>query len=107
MGNILVALPRSVTRDGLRPYGAVGFGLIHVDSEDLLNVFPVDSNLFGLSVGGGAIGPLTSRTSLRFDLRYIRNLGTGGDDLPSLSTERTQISYWRLTAGVAFSGNLF
>jgi opacity protein-like surface antigen len=107
MGNFLVALPRSVTRDGLRPYGTVGLGLIHVDSEDLLNVLPVDSNLFGMSVGGGAIGPLTTRTSLRFDLRYIRNISAGGDDVPSLISENTRISYWRLTAGVAFSGNLF
>lgn len=105
MGNVLVAVPKAITRDALRPYGTVGVGLIHVGSKDLLNVFPVDSNLFGLAVGGGAIGRLTNRTSVRFDLRYIRNISTGGEGLPTFG--ETRISYWRLTAGVAFSGRLF
>lgn len=108
MGNILVALPRRISREALRPYATAGVGLIHVGIKDLVGVSPVDSNLLGMSIGGGAIGHLTNRTSVRFDLRHIRNLSSGDDDVPTLDQNgQTRISYWRLTAGVVFSGRLF
>lgn len=105
MGNVLVAVPRRITRDALRPYAVAGVGLIHVGIKDLVNVFDVDGDLLGMSIGGGAIGHLTNRTSLRFDVRHIRSLGRGDGDVPSIG--ETRISYWRATAGVAFSGRLF
>jgi opacity protein-like surface antigen len=105
MGNVLIAVPKVITRDALRPYAVAGLGLVHVGIKDLISVSPVDGNLLGMSVGGGAIGRLTNRTSLRFDLRHIRSIGRSGGRLPSLG--ETRISYWRLTAGVAFSGRLF
>jgi opacity protein-like surface antigen len=105
MGHVIVAVPKRITRDGLRPYGTVGIGLVHVGIKDLANVFPVDANLLGMSIGAGAIGRLTNRSSLRFDLRHISDIGRGTGDVPSLGD--TRISYWRATAGVAFSGRLF
>jgi hypothetical protein len=104
MGNVVMAVPARITRDGLRPYAAVGIGLIHVGIKDIINLLPVDGNLLGLSFGGGAIGRLTNRTSVRFDVRHLRSVGRG-DEVPSIGD--TSISYWRATAGVAFSGRLF
>ena len=105
MGNVLIAVPKRITRDALRPYAVAGIGLVHVGIKDKVNVFPVDGDLLGMSIGGGAIGHLTNRTSLRFDVRHIRNIGGGSGDVPSLGA--TRISYWRATAGVAFLGRLF
>ena len=39
-----------------------------------LDVLPVEAKLLGYNVGGGAVGFLTERTGLRFDLRYFSNL---------------------------------
>jgi hypothetical protein len=50
------------------------------------------------------IGQLTSRTSLRADVRHIRNI-SGGGDVPDLF--ETSLSYWRATVGVALLGRLF
>lgn len=106
IGNVLIAVPKRITRDALRPYASVGLGLVHVGIKDLVgNILPVDGNLLGMSIGGGAIGRLTDRTSLRFDLRHISDVGRGSGDVPSLGD--TRISYWRATAGVAFSGRIF
>ena len=105
MGNVLIAVPKRITREALRPYAVAGVGLVHVGIKDLVNVFDVDGDLLGMSIGGGAIGQLTNRTSLRFDVRHIRNIGRNDGDVPSLG--ETRISYWRVTAGVAFLGRLF
>jgi hypothetical protein len=105
MGNVLFAVPKRITRDSLRPYATVGVGLIHVGIQDLLNIQPVDSNLLGMSVGGGAIGRLTTRTSVRFDVRHIRSVGGGSGDAPAFGDP--QLSYWRATAGIALLGGLF
>jgi hypothetical protein len=65
-------------------------------------LFPVSGNLVGFSVGGGAMGRLTDRTSLRFEVRHIHSIG---GELPGFF--ETEVSYWRATAGIAFLSNLF
>jgi hypothetical protein len=89
----------------LRPYAAVGLGLLHVGIKDVVNLLPANGNWLGLSVGGGAIGHLTTRTSLRFDIRHIRTLGSARGEVPAF--REAEISYWRLTAGLALLGRLF
>lgn len=98
VGNVILALPRSMTRDSLRPYAVGGLGLMHASIEDVLQVLRVNSNLLGLVVGGGAIGPLTNRTSLRFEVRYFRNLSK--DEGPLVGFGATKLTFWRATAGV-------
>jgi hypothetical protein len=105
MGNVLFAVPKRITRDSLRPYATVGIGLIHAGIQDLLNLQPVDSNLLGMSFGGGAIGRLTNRTSVRFDVRHIRSIGRVAGEAPAFGDP--QLSYWRATAGIALLGGLF
>jgi hypothetical protein len=101
-GNVIVAVPLSVTQYSLRPYVIGGVGLIRVRS-DVVDppgpLFGVSENLFGLNVGGGAIGGLTTRTSLRFELRHFINLG-GEQNVVGFG--RARLSFWRATVGVAF-----
>jgi hypothetical protein len=104
-GNVVFAVPRAITRDSLRPYAVVGVGLIHVGIDDSLGILTVDTNLLGIGIGGGALGRLTSRTSVRFDVRHIRNLAPANEAVLDFGT--TRIKYWRATVGVSLLGNLF
>jgi hypothetical protein len=101
MGNVIVAVPLSVTQYSLRPYVVGGLGLIRARSDVVENVnfLAISENLFGLNIGGGAIGSLTNRTSLRFELRHFTNLG--GDE-SAVGFGRQRLSFWRATIGVAF-----
>ena len=38
---------------------------------------PIDRNLLAVSIGGGAIGFLTPRAGVRFDLRHVRSTSSG------------------------------
>jgi hypothetical protein len=79
MGNVVLTLPRRWTEYGLRPYFSGGFGLMHVKNEDV-GIFPVDLNVPGFNVGGGAVGFFSQRTGVRFDVRYhstLRNTDQG------------------------------
>lgn len=98
MGNVIVAAPLSVTRESLRPFILGGLGLIHVGIQDVADVFQVDRNLLGVTVGGGASGALTDEASLRIDLRYLTALGSG--DPGTVGFGRTRLSFWRATVGV-------
>lgn len=98
MGNIIVAVPRNVTRESLRPYLVGGLGLIHAETEDVLDALRIDSNLLGLTVGGGVIGFLTDRTSLRLDIRHFKNLSRQREPIVGFGT--TRLSFWRASAGV-------
>ena len=73
MGNIVLTLPRRWTEYGLRPFFSGGFGVMHVKNEDL-GIFPFSLNLAAFNVGGGAVGFFTTRTGVRFDVRYHSTL---------------------------------
>ena len=107
MGNVILAVPRRVTRDSLRPYATAGLGMIRTSIEDLSDLLPVRENLFGLSLGGGAIGHLTNRTSIRVDVRHFRNIKEHDPKTASGFAPLTGLSFWRATVGVALMGNLF
>jgi opacity protein-like surface antigen len=99
MGNVIVALPLAMAQYGLRPYAVGGIGLLHArGTGDVVDFF--DSNLLGINVGGGALGPISDRSSLRFDLRYFRNLSD--DDAAAVLANTTRLSFWRATIGLSF-----
>lgn len=107
MGNVILAVPRRITRDSLRPYAVAGVGLIRTSIADLSDLLPVRENLFGLTLGGGAIGRLTNRTSIRIELRHIRNIKERNPEIEQDLVPLTGLSFWRATVGVALMGNLF
>ena len=99
-GNVIVAVPQRLTGYSLRPYAVGGFGLIH--SGILYNDVPVlgtvDDNSLGFNVGGGAIGFLTPRTGVRFELRHFRTFDRHVNELSGELLPR--LSFWRFTVGV-------
>jgi Outer membrane protein beta-barrel domain len=100
MGNVVVATPLGVTQYGLRPYLVGGLGLLRArgDTNDIENV--IGSNLFGMNIGGGALGPISPRSSVRFDVRYFRNLGGDEDATTFNNAAEVELSFWRGTVGL-------
>lgn len=97
-GSVILAVPLSITRESLRPYVVGGLGLLQARSKHAAGLFPVDENLLGIIIGGGAIGMVTPRTGLRFDVRYIN--AASGPDGPFARPGLSSLSFWRATAGV-------
>ena len=98
-GNVMLAAPLALTRESLRPYLVGGLGLMQARSKHAAGLFPVDQDLLGLSLGAGAIGFVTERTGLRFDLRRFRAIS--GADGPFARPGVSRLSSWRATVGVA------
>ena len=97
-GNVVLAAPLALTRESLRPYLLGGLGLIQARSKDLAAVFPVNEDRLGLSVGAGAIGFVSERTGLRFDVRHIKAISGASGLFPRPGVSR--LSFWRATVGL-------
>jgi hypothetical protein len=100
MGNVVVTIPRAWSEYGLRPFVSGGFGVLHVAKTDLLAALPIRRNALGYNVGGGAVGPITERTGVRFEARvfsYVRSADPVG-----VSVDRENFSFWTATVGVVF-----
>ena len=101
MGNAVLATPRGWNRYGLRPFISGGLGLLHASRSDTQDVIPInDLDMLGMNVGGGAVGLLTERVGLRFDLRYFRAIDAPDWTTidPPVSIGPIQLRYW--TAGI-------
>jgi hypothetical protein len=103
MGNVVLTTPRAWNEYGLRPYVSGGMGLLYVYGRDQL--LPARGNLLGYNAGGGAVGFLSDRVGLRFDLRYISTTPHGRESFGELLTvdaQRVRLHYWTATVGVVF-----
>ena len=97
-GAVILAVPDSVTRGGLRPYAVVGVGLISAQAADFLEIFLVRRTVPAFKIGIGAQALLlTNNVGIRFDLRHVRSF-TGDDG--SLARVGRRISYSRFTIGL-------
>ena len=98
VGNVVVAAPLHLTRESLRPYASAGWGLMRATAEIDPNIgLGYSRNLSAFNVGGGVIGMLSRRTGVRWDLRYLRGIGSAeGDTL----TGGVHLSYWRASMGL-------
>ena len=96
-GNVVAAVPLAVSRESLRPYLVGGLGLVHINPNDVVDLAE-GRNSLGLQMGGGALGLITDRTGVRFDLRQIRTMGRARNDLTGVAG--TKVSFWRATVGV-------
>ncbi len=97
-GDVIVTVPLAVTRESLRPYFLTGVGWMHARSNDVVGVVSFDSNLWALSLGGGAIGMITPHSGVRFDVRQFRNLTP--DSAASTTSGSTRLSFWRASVGL-------
>jgi opacity protein-like surface antigen len=96
MGNVVLSVPQEITGDSLRPFVSGGAGLMRIGIDDVAGLLPVKSNLFGINVGGGAIGRLTDVSSLRFELRYFKSITNDEEAV----REGTSLSFWRAGVGL-------
>jgi opacity protein-like surface antigen len=96
-GSVILSLPPQITAGGLRPYGAIGAGLVHVQAADKLRLFQVRRTVPTANLGVGAIGLFTNNVGVRFDYRYVRSLTT---DDGSLSSVGRRITFSRFTVGL-------
>ena len=97
-GSIIVAAPLSVTRESLRPYLIGGLGLMQAKSDDPANIFPIDQNFLSVNLGGGAIGLLTPRTGVRFEIRHFK--AASGASGPLAREGLSRLSFWRASVGL-------
>lgn len=97
MGNVIIAVPKAITQDSLRPYVVSGVGLMHARVSTTAGLLDTKSNLLGLNIGGGVIGFVSPRAGARFELRHFKNLT---NDSNAVTFGGTRLSFWRLTAGV-------
>jgi opacity protein-like surface antigen len=94
MGSLLLASPGR-----LRIYAAAGAGLLKTRLEDPDQLLSVDSNDFGINVGGGLLVDLGDHVALRGDVRYFRDLQ---DDEPDggFDLDLGNVDYWRVVGGL-------
>lgn len=93
-GNIVVAAPGRVTGYGLRPYFVGGAGLMRVRIDHAFGVLPVAKTTPAIDVGGGAIGFLTNRIGVCWDVRRFTSL-TRTTQESGVSFGGEQLSFWR------------
>jgi hypothetical protein len=98
-GSVIVATPLRVTGYSLRPYLIGGLGLIHTGIMYTAHIVdPVDDNSLGMNLGAGAIGLLSPRTGVRFELRHFRTLSRDANE--TTGERDARLSFWRVTIGV-------
>ena len=101
MANLVLTAPRRWTEYSLRPFISGGFGLMHASALDSQGFFPIDVNVAGFNIGGGAVGFLSDRTGLRFDFRYHSTLNRL-EDAPSIPVGPVHLSYATASIGLVF-----
>jgi hypothetical protein len=104
MGNAVLTTPRKWNQYGLRPYLSGGIGLLHASKKAALDPLPANLDMLGMNVGGGAVGLVSERMGLRFDLRYLRAIHAPDWRTidPPVSIGPIELRYWTLAAGVVF-----
>ena len=97
-GSIIVAAPLALTRESLRPYLIGGLGLMQARADDVAGILPIDQNFLSVNLGGGAIGLLTPRTGVRFEIRHFK--AASGASGPLAREGLSRLSFWRASVGL-------
>ena len=97
MGSFLVASPAGP----VRIYGALGAGLLKTRLADPDRLLSIDSNDFGINVGGGIMGFFGEHVGLRADVRYFRDLQDADPD-GEFDLDFGNVDYWRAVGGITF-----
>ena len=99
MGNLVVTTPRRLTEYSLRPFVSGGFGLLRTSKTEERDILSLHANFAGFNVGGGAIGFLSQRTGVRFDLRYYGTVHDT-DHGPGVSVGAVHLRYFTASVGL-------
>ena len=100
MANAVLTTPRRWTEYSLRPFVSAGLGVLHASQTPQADDrgLPVRATMAGFNVGGGAIGFLTKRTGVRFDLRYSSTLR--GTDQGLMAIGPARLHYMTASVGL-------
>jgi hypothetical protein len=98
MGNVVAPLRSREAK--WRPYGTIGFGVIHARVEGPGDQYDVAQDDLALSVGGGVMSSLNGRVGLRGDLRYVHAFV---DEDKREGGYFRDYGFLRATVGVTFS----
>jgi len=94
-GNVIVTLPRKWMEYTLRPYVVGGVGVMHVTFTDVFNVFNVSEVLPTYDIGGGAVGFLTNRVGVAWEVRRFDTLKESSTLGISSPSPGGRLSFWR------------
>jgi hypothetical protein len=100
-GNVVVAAPRKMTEYGLRPYLVGGGGLLRARIHDYFSAINQPRLLPVLDVGGGAVGFLTTRVGLAWELRRFQSLRRDSEEI-GLTIGRERLSFWRASMSFVY-----
>jgi hypothetical protein len=97
-GNFVVAAPHRMTEYSLRPYLIGGAGVMQVRTTTSLGVFDLSRTIPHWDVGVGAVGFVTNRIGVSWDVRRFQSIGKEPGSGGSFGDE--QLSFWRATMAV-------
>jgi len=100
VGNAVLTTPRKWTEYSLRPFVSGGLGVLRVSKTEEPDVFSFRKNLAAFNIGGGAVGFFTTRTGVRFDLRYYSTLNRSNQGAVSIGP--VHLNYMSASVGVVF-----
>ena len=83
----------------IRSYVSGGVGMARVDFNDALEAYTASSSLAAANIGGGVLLPLSRRTQIDLDGRYVRS--RYGDPIAS-SFGEPYLAFWRFGGGLVF-----
>jgi opacity protein-like surface antigen len=100
MANLVLGVPvGGESGAGFRPYASGGAGLLRTSISGDEFFDDLETNDFGVNVGGGVHGFFTDAVGLRGDIRYFRSLQ---DDEPDdeFDLSLSEFNFWRATVGL-------
>ena len=103
-GNVVVAVPRSVAEYSLRLYfvGGGGIMLVRFNTGELPTpVYDISKGVPAVDFGFGALGLLTNKIGLAWELRRFQRVG-GPPPLTGISFGGEELSYWRAHMAFVF-----
>lgn len=94
-GNLVLMSPGRT-----RFYGVAGGGLMKARVSDAAGLFDIDSNDFGIDVGGGLMAGGEGPIGFQADVRYFRALQDPEPD-DEFDVDFGELDYWRAYAGIS------
>jgi len=94
-GNFVVALPRKWTEYSLRLYFVGGGGIMRVREEDYFQLYNIARTMPTVDLGVGALGFLTNRVGLSWELRRFQKVGPSPTPTGITVGPDEEVSFWR------------